>query len=121
MPIYAYKCSSCGLSKDILRKISDPPLTTCPACGKEHLEKQVTSAGFQLKGSGWYVTDFREGNKATTVPPAATDKAPEAGGSQANAGAASGASETKTTTPVTPAATPASGPAASTPSTGASS
>ena len=62
MPIYAYKCESCGHAKDFLQKMSDPPLTDCPACGKPALVKQVTAAGFQLKGSGWYVTDFRGGN-----------------------------------------------------------
>jgi putative FmdB family regulatory protein len=79
MPIYAYKCSSCGVSKDILRKISDPPLTLCPACGSESLTKQVTAAGFQLKGSGWYVTDFREGQKTApgTAPQTNPDKASE--------------------------------------------
>jgi putative FmdB family regulatory protein len=61
MPIYAYRCESCGHAKDVLQKISDPLLTTCPACGAEQFKKQVTSAGFQLKGSGWYVTDFRGG------------------------------------------------------------
>jgi putative FmdB family regulatory protein len=61
MPIYAYKCASCGLAKDVLRKISDPVLTDCPACGKATFEKQVTAAGFQLKGSGWYQTDFKGG------------------------------------------------------------
>jgi putative FmdB family regulatory protein len=55
MPIYAYKCSSCGHAKDVLQKISDAPLTVCPACGAEAFSKQVTAAGFQLKGSGWYV------------------------------------------------------------------
>jgi putative FmdB family regulatory protein len=69
MPIYAYKCSSCGVSKDILRKISDPPLTLCPACGSETLAKQVTAAGFQLKGSGWYVTDA---SAAPSAAPAAS-------------------------------------------------
>ncbi len=64
MPIYAYKCESCGHAKDFLQKMSDPPLTDCPACGKSALAKQVTAAGFQLKGSGWYVTDFRGGNTA---------------------------------------------------------
>ena len=59
MPIYAYKCGSCGHAKDVLQKISDAPLTTCPACGAEAFSKQLTAAGFQLKGSGWYVTDFR--------------------------------------------------------------
>jgi putative FmdB family regulatory protein len=62
MPIYAYKCGSCGHAKDVLQKISDTPLTTCPACGAEAFSKQLTAAGFQLKGSGWYVTDFRNGN-----------------------------------------------------------
>jgi putative FmdB family regulatory protein len=61
MPIYAYKCGACGLAKDVLQKISDEPLTVCPNCGKATFSKQVTAAGFQLKGSGWYVTDFRGG------------------------------------------------------------
>jgi putative FmdB family regulatory protein len=60
MPIYAYRCGDCGHSRDILQKLSDPLLTTCPACGAEAFTKQVTAAGFQLKGSGWYVTDFRD-------------------------------------------------------------
>ena len=59
MPIYAYRCESCGHAQDVLQKISDPLLTVCPVCGAEHFKKQVTAAGFQLKGSGWYVTDFR--------------------------------------------------------------
>jgi putative FmdB family regulatory protein len=62
MPIYAYRCDSCGFEKDALQKMSDAPLTRCPQCGKETFVKQVTAAGFQLKGSGWYVTDFRGGN-----------------------------------------------------------
>jgi putative FmdB family regulatory protein len=62
MPIYAYRCSSCGYEKDALQKLSDAPLTQCPECGQETFSKQVTAAGFQLKGSGWYVTDFRDGN-----------------------------------------------------------
>lgn len=69
MPIYAYRCAECGHTKDVLRKLSDPPLTTCPACGAEAFEKQVTAAGFQLKGSGWYVTDFRNGSGGTSKPP----------------------------------------------------
>lgn len=63
MPIYAYRCASCGHAKDVLQKLSDPPLTECPACGAQAFAKQVTAAGFQLKGSGWYVTDFK-GNGA---------------------------------------------------------
>ena len=68
MPIYAYRCDDCGFAKDVLQKISDEPLTECPSCGKPAFKKQVTAAGFQLKGSGWYVTDFRggSGSAATT-------------------------------------------------------
>ena len=62
MPIYAYRCASCGHAQDVLQKISDDVLTVCPACGAASYVKQVTAAGFQLKGSGWYVTDFRGGN-----------------------------------------------------------
>jgi putative FmdB family regulatory protein len=67
MPIYAYKCASCGHAKDVLQKISDAPLTECPACGKATFSKQITAAGFQLKGSGWYVTDFRGGSGGTSA------------------------------------------------------
>ena len=59
MPIYAYRCAACGHAQDVLQKISDPLLTVCPACGAAAFEKQVTAAGFQLKGSGWYATDFK--------------------------------------------------------------
>ena len=62
MPIYAYRCASCGHAQDVLQKISDDVLTVCPACGAASFVKQLTAAGFQLKGSGWYVTDFRGGN-----------------------------------------------------------
>ncbi|HLL18553.1 MAG TPA: FmdB family zinc ribbon protein [Rubrivivax sp.] len=62
MPIYAYRCTACGHAQDVLQKMSDALLTQCPACGAEAYVKQVTAAGFQLKGSGWYVTDFRGGN-----------------------------------------------------------
>lgn len=72
MPIYAYKCGSCGHAKDVLQKISDDPLTVCPACGADAFAKQLTAAGFQLKGSGWYATDFRNGS-APAAP--AADKA----------------------------------------------
>jgi len=70
MPIYAYKCASCGHAKDVLQKMSDAPLTDCPACGKPTFSKQVTAAGFQLKGSGWYVTDFRGGSGGAAAPAA---------------------------------------------------
>lgn len=64
MPIYAYKCSSCGHAQDVLQKISDDPLTVCTACGSATFSKQLTAAGFQLKGNGWYVTDFRNNGTA---------------------------------------------------------
>ena len=86
MPIYAYKCSACGHAKDVLQKISDAPLTVCPECGQSAFSKQVTAAGFQLKGSGWYVTDFRgngSGGASTSAPsesaaPAAAPATPAA-------------------------------------------
>jgi putative FmdB family regulatory protein len=83
MPIYAYRCAACGHSRDVLQKLSDAPLSTCPACGAEQFAKQVTAAGFQLKGSGWYATDFRNnqsGNGAKSAEPAegATADAPPA-------------------------------------------
>ena len=62
MPIYEYRCSSCGHQQEFLRKVSDTPLTVCTQCGKEAFSKMLTAAGFQLKGSGWYATDFK--NKA---------------------------------------------------------
>jgi putative FmdB family regulatory protein len=61
MPIYEYRCGACGFQKEFLRKLSDVPLTDCPECGKATLSKMVTAAGFQLKGSGWYATDFKNG------------------------------------------------------------
>src|SRR3954469_10808066 len=104
MPIYAYRCAACGHSRDVLQKISDPVLTTCPACGVDQFQKQVTAAGFQLKGSGWYVTDFRNGGGAAAAPPA--PEAPPAAG----VGAAA----------ATPAAAPAAAPAPSTDGGGSS-
>ena len=68
MPIYAYRCSSCGCQQDVMQKMSDAPLSVCPECGKQAFTKQVTAAGFQLKGSGYYVTDFKNG---PARPPAA--------------------------------------------------
>ena len=76
MPIYAYRCTTCGHAQDVLQKISDPLLSVCPACGAATFVKQVTAAGFQLKGSGWYVTDFRGDKKS--AKPAEGDAAPAA-------------------------------------------
>ena len=75
MPIYAYRCSACGHAKDVLQRMSDPLLSTCPACSGETFTKQLTAAGFQLKGSGWYVTDFKGGAAPKTgdAAPAAAD------------------------------------------------
>ncbi|NDY89988.1 FmdB family zinc ribbon protein [Ideonella livida] len=66
MPIYAYRCSACGHSRDVLQKLSDAPLTSCPSCGADAFQKQLTAAGFQLKGSGWYATDFKGGGSSST-------------------------------------------------------
>ena len=72
MPIYAYRCTECGFQKDHLMKVSDPLLTECPECGKAGYTKMLTAAGFQLKGTGWYVTDFK-GSGAKAAPAASTD------------------------------------------------
>lgn len=102
MPIYAYKCESCGHAKDVLQKISDAPLTQCPACGAATFNKQLTAAGFQLKGSGWYATDFKGsagGGAATaaTTAAASTDAATSTDSKPAEAASAA------------PAATPCGG------------
>ncbi|RFU47017.1 FmdB family zinc ribbon protein [Paraburkholderia sp. DHOC27] len=123
MPIYAYRCESCGFGKDVLQKMSDAPLTKCPECGNETFRKQVTAAGFQLKGSGWYVTDFRGGNNAKAAPAAnasGNGAAPANGEASFTASASSesasgnsnstgsGASSSTAAAPAAPAATPAS-------------
>jgi len=114
MPIYAYRCSACGHAQDVLRKVSDPPLTVCPECGAPTFVKQVTAAGFQLKGSGWYVTDFRDGNKkagkAANGDAAAKDGA-AASGSEATT-ASNGDSASTAAKPAEPAAAAAPAPAA---------
>jgi putative FmdB family regulatory protein len=111
MPIYAYKCGSCGHAKDVLQKVSDAPLTVCPSCGAEAFSKQLTAAGFQLKGSGWYATDFRGGNSAAPAADKAADKpaAPSTGSGQDGA-----------KTESTPAATKPDAPSASAGGCGAS-
>lgn len=76
MPIYAYKCASCGHVLDALQKLSDPPRVECPACGEPALVKQVTAAGFQLKGSGWYATDFRNNGAAPAKKDEASSEQP---------------------------------------------
>src|SRR3954468_13941665 len=93
MPIYAYRCEECGFAKDVLQKISDPVLTVCLSCGKPSFKKQLTAAGFQLKGTGWYATDFR-------------------GGAAPSTGTASGPVDGSATAAATPAAAPAKSDAA---------
>jgi len=94
MPIYAYRCNACGHAQDVLQKMSDPVLTDCPECGKSTFAKQVTAAGFQLKGSGWYVTDFRNGggsagasgsgeSASSTAAPASTASTSSSAGTDA--------------------------------------
>jgi putative FmdB family regulatory protein len=98
MPIYAYKCESCGHAKDVLQKVSDEPLTTCPACGAPTFRKQLTAAGFQLKGTGWYVTDFR--NSGSGASAASTgDKAGAAAAGAAASGAAAASEGSASSTP----------------------
>ncbi|MES2151631.1 MAG: FmdB family zinc ribbon protein [Pseudomonadota bacterium] len=101
MPIYAYRCDECGFAKDVLQKISDPVLTVCLSCGKPSFKKQLTAAGFQLKGTGWYATDFRGGK----APPTGTASGPA---ESAAAPAASDAPAAPAAAPAT-AATPGSG------------
>jgi putative FmdB family regulatory protein len=103
MPIYAYRCDDCGFAKDVLQKIADPVLTVCPSCGKSSFKKQVTAAGFQLKGSGWYVTDFRGGN----APATGTAPAADSGSSAASSSGDSSAGSSGGSSPAAPAAAPA--------------
>ncbi|NLY64474.1 MAG: zinc ribbon domain-containing protein [Alcaligenaceae bacterium] len=84
MPIYAYKCSACGHEQDVLQKMSDKPLTVCPGCKQETYSKQVTAAGFQLKGTGWYVTDFRGGNSSSGASAGSTNATSTTGDTSAS-------------------------------------
>ena len=131
MPIYAYRCTDCGHAQDVLQKLSDPVLTVCPACGASSYAKQLTAAGFQLKGSGWYVTDFRGDKKTEAKSDAATDAAPEKavadGAAKPAEGAPAKAAEkapekpapsTTAPTPSSPAAPAKTGKPAATPSSG---
>ena len=121
MPIYAYKCGSCGHAKDVLQKMSADPLTTCPECGAEAFTKQLTAAAFQLKGSGWYVTDFRDGDKGAGAAAAADSGASEsssgAGESAAPAAAKEAPASTAATSTAAPAAKAAPAASASAPAT----
>ena len=125
MPIYAYRCSACGHAKDVLQRMSDPLLSTCPACGAETFTKQLTAAGFQLKGSGWYVTDFKGGAaapKSGDAASAAAEGKPDGKSEGKSEGKPDGKSESKSegkseakadsAAPAAPAAAPPSVPSA---------
>jgi putative FmdB family regulatory protein len=100
MPIYAYRCEECGHADEVLQKISDPQLTDCPMCGKSSFKKQLTAAGFQLKGTGWYVTDFRGGSApATGVASATKTDAPAASAAPAAESSSASAAPAATTKP----------------------
>ncbi len=104
MPIYAYRCEACGFAKDVLQKMSDAPLTDCVACGKPAFKKQLTAAGFQLKGSGWYVTDFRGGASPTSAPAVAEGAKSEGAPAASPKAESSTSSAPATTTSSTPTA-----------------
>jgi len=106
MPIYPYRCENCGFQKDALQKLSDAPLRDCPECGQPRLVKQLTAAGFALKGTGWYVTDFRDSGKKSSPKDASKPAA-------AAADATVGASDTQSAPPA------AAAESATTPSTSA--
>jgi putative FmdB family regulatory protein len=111
MPIYAYRCASCGHDKDVIQKFSDAPLTLCPVCGADAFRKQLTAPSFQLKGSGWYVTDFRDQGKSKGGKP---------DGGKSEGGGAASAPASSSTDGGSSASAPAS-PAASAPSSSGSS
>lgn len=139
MPIYVYRCVECGHTKDVLQKLSDPVLTVCPACGAPAFGKQLTAAGFQLKGTGWYASDFKDKTAAKRPadgegaaegkaaidgkPPAegkpAVDGKPAADGKGAAQDAPAPASSAGAPAAATPAAAPAASPPATDPSSGA--
>ena len=83
MPIYASRCERCGHAKDVIQTFSDTPLSICPECGADAFRKQLTAPSFQLKGSGWYVTDFRDSGKKAATPAAAADSPAAESGTEA--------------------------------------
>ena len=103
MPIYEYRCSSCGFQKEYLQKVSDPLLSVCPECSKETFGKMLTAAGFQLKGGGWYATDFKNSGAA---PAAKSASAGKSEGAVATAGESKSEGKAGKTEPQ-PAAAPA--------------
>jgi putative FmdB family regulatory protein len=109
MPIYEYRCSECGFQDEFLQKLSDPLMTVCPSCGKESLKKLLSAAGFQLKGSGWYATDFKgSGSKPAAGSGSKPDTKSAGGDSTAKA---SGDSASSASSDSSPAAMPKTAPA----------
>jgi len=106
MPIYPYRCENCGFQKDALQKLSDAPLRDCPECGQPRLVKQLTAAGFALKGTGWYVTDFRDSGKKAGPSDAAKPAAAES--TSTSSATASASAPTPSATAPSSAAPPAS-------------
>jgi len=113
MPIYAYRCEDCGHAQDFLQKMSDPLIDVCPNCGSSNFKKQLTAAGFQLKGGGWYVTDFRDnGKKDGKKPDATTVPAPKTEGGSGDDGKSGKSGEGKSDGKSSESSTPAAAPAA---------
>jgi len=103
MPIYEYVCGACGAASEINHRMSDPPAKTCPVCGKEALSKQISAAGFRLKGAGWYETDFKSANKRNLAADGGSS-----GASTADSGSGGGATTSSDSGTSKPASTPAS-------------
>ena len=98
MPIYEYRCADCGFQNEYLQKITEPPMTVCPSCGKESFRKLLTAAGFQLKGSGWYVTDFKNSGKTSpgrTQPEGAKAEGAKSEGTKSEGAGSAGESKSE--------------------------
>jgi len=89
MPIYEYRCDSCGHEFETIQKVSEDPLQTCPDCEQNTLVKKVSAAGFRLKGGGWYETDFKSGNKRNVSGDSSGDKKEPASSSSSGSGSGS--------------------------------
>src|SRR5512134_1083657 len=111
MPIYAYQCTECRHEVEVLQKITDAPLTDCPSCHRSSLVKKVTAAGFQLKGSGWYATDFKGNGSAKAKDSKAAEGAAKEGEAKSDAAkpADTPAAGSKSAESASPAPAPAAG------------
>ncbi len=95
MPFYEYQCTKCGHEEEVLQKVSDKPLKKCPACGKSAMQKKVSAAAFRLKGSGWYETDFKSGNKRNVAGDAGGEKKASSGKKNADTKSSGGTAKAK--------------------------